>query len=154
MNFLTILSIYLFSYYFFGTLFFLFIFGYEASWDILISSPLKEDLNGTIILLSSFLASLIVIALLKKRLLALPYPYLMLGFYIGNLSLLILFFLNGLLHQNIIWKFPEFLFAFSAPFLALILCYITGFVFWALIPSLLSAYILFKVMQLNNKSNS
>lgn len=140
-----ILIIYLGSYYFWGGMLFLFLFGFSASLDILKSSPFNGDFNGTVILLSAFLASLMVIALMKKRLLSQPYPYLMLGFYIGNVSLLIMFLLNGLLHGDIIWKFPEVFLVFLAPFMALVLSYIAGFVFWALIPSLLSAYILFKV---------
>ncbi|WP_298626362.1 hypothetical protein [uncultured Legionella sp.] len=151
MNMFKILIIYLGSYYFFGVMLFLFLFGFTASLGLLKSSPFNGDFNGTVILLSAFLASLMVIALMKKRLLSLPYPYFMLGFYIGNVSLLIIFLLNGLLHGDVIWKFPEVFLVFLAPFMTLVLSYIAGFAFWALIPSLLSAYVLFKACTIHNQ---
>lgn len=151
MNMYKLLIIYLISYYFFGVLLILFIFGFSPGLDILKASPFNRDLNGTVILLSAFLASLIVIALMKKRLLSLPYPYLTLGFYIGNVSFLIMLFLNKFLHDDIIWKFPELFQVFLSPFMILILSYIFGFIFLALIPSLLGAYILFKAVQFTTK---
>ena len=71
----------------------------------------------------------------------------MLGFYIGNLSLLLIFLLDALLNNYVVWKFPEFLLIFFAPFMELFLSYLFGFALLALIPSLVSAYILFKVIQ-------
>lgn len=130
---------------------FLLIFGFADSLKIFKSSPMSEDLNGAIILLSSLIACILVISLMKKRLSLQPYPYFMLGFYIGNLSLLLVFLLQALLNNYIIWKFPEFLFLFFAPFLELFFSYLFGFAFMALIPSWLSAYILFKVIKNEEK---
>ncbi|BCA96248.1 hypothetical protein TUM19329_26090 [Legionella antarctica] len=84
---------------------------------------------------------------MRKRLSLQPYPYFMLGLYIGNLSLLLIFILDAFIKNYITWQFPEFLLIFFAPFMELFLSYIFGFAFMALIPSLLSAYILFKTVK-------
>lgn len=149
-----LISIYLFFYYLFGTLVFLAIFGFANSVHILQTAPMSTNLSGCTILLASLLASIIIISLMKKRLAAQPYPYFMLGFYIGNLSLLFMFLLDALLKNYVIWKFPEFLLIFVAPFMELFLSYLFAFAFMALIPSWLSAYILFKTMQYITKHSS
>lgn len=146
-----LISIYIISYYFFGIVVFLFAFGFADSLKILKSSPMAVDLNGTTILLSSLIASILIISLMRKRLLLQPYPYFMLGFYIGNLSLLLIFLLDALLNNYVVWKFPEFLLIFFAPFMELFLSYLFGFALLALIPSWVSAYILFKVIQNKEK---
>lgn len=112
---------------------------------------MTAELSGTIIILSSLIASILMIALMRKRLLLKPYPYFVLGFYIGNLSLLLMFLIQALLNNYIIWRFPEVLLMFFAPFIELFFSYLFGFAFMALIPSWLSAYILFKVIQIKEK---
>lgn len=112
---------------------------------------MTKDLNGTLILFSSLIASILIIKLMRKRLSLQPYPYFILGFYIGNLSLLLMFLLDALLNNYVVWKFPEFLLMFFAPFIELFFSYLFGFAFMALIPSWLSAYILFKVIQNKEK---
>ncbi|WP_133131291.1 hypothetical protein [Legionella yabuuchiae] len=146
-----LISIYITSYYFFGIVVFLFIFGFEESLKMLKISPMTVGFSGPLIFFSSFIATIIVISLMRKRLSLQPYPYFMLGFYIGNLSLLLFFLIQALLNNFIIWKFPEFLLIFIAPFIELLLAYMFGFAFLALIPSWLSAYILFKVVQNKEK---
>ncbi|RAP37848.1 hypothetical protein B1207_02325 [Legionella quinlivanii] len=146
-----IISIYILSYFFFGVIVFLLIFGFADSFKILKSSPLSKDINGTIILFSSLIASVLMIKLMRKRLSHQPYPYFLLGFYIGNLSLLLMFLLDALLNNYVVWKFPEFLLVFFAPFMELFISYLFGFAFLALIPSCLSAYILFRVIQIKEK---
>jgi hypothetical protein len=130
---------------------FLFAFGFEGSLKILKSSPMNKDLNGTLILFSSLIGSILIISLMRKRLLLQPYPYFMLGFYVGNSSLLLMFLLDALLNNYVIWKFPEFLLIFFGPFIELLLSYLFGFALIALIPSWISAYILFKVIQKKEK---
>ncbi len=112
---------------------------------------MTDDLNGTLILFSSLIACILVISLMRKRLSLQPYPYFMLGFYIGNLSLLLIFLIQALLNNYIIWEFPEFLLIFFAPFIELFFAYLFGFAFMALIPSWLSAYILFRVIKNKEK---
>ncbi|KTD09450.1 hypothetical protein [Legionella jamestowniensis] len=146
-----LISIYITSYYFFGIVVFLLIFGFADSLKILKSSPMTDDLNGTLILFSSLIACILVISLMRKRLSLQPYPYFMLGFYIGNLSLLLIFLIQALLNNYIIWEFPEFLLIFFAPFIELFFAYLFGFAFMALIPSWLSAYILFRVIKNKEK---
>ncbi|MCE3043851.1 hypothetical protein [Legionella sp. 16cNR16C] len=147
-----VISIYILSYFFFGIIVFLLTFGFADSFKILTTSPLSKDINGTTILFSSLLASVWIIKLMRKRLSLQPYPYFILGFYIGNLSLLLMFLLDALLNNYVIWKFPEFLLIFFAPFIELFVSYLFGFAFLALIPSCLSAYILFKVIQKHFKA--
>lgn len=142
-----LISIYLISYYCFGIMIFLLSFGLTGSLAILKASPVNIGLNGSLILFSSLIATLVVINLMKKRLLLEPYPYFMLGFYIGNLSLLFMFLIDPFLNRYIIWQFPEFLLIFVAPFIELFFSYLFGFAFLALIPAWLSAYILFKVVR-------
>ncbi len=149
-----IISIYIISYYCFGIMAFLFTFGLADSLKILKSSPVDKDLNGTLILFSSLIASILIIKLMKKRLQLQPYPYFILGFYIGNLSLLLMFLLDAFLNNYVVWKFPEFLLIFIAPLMKLFFSYLFGFAFMALIPSWLSAYILFKVIQYKEKQLS
>lgn len=150
-----LISIYIACYCFFGVMVFVFMFGFANSLKILKSSPMSEDISGVIVLFSSLIASVSVITLMRKRLSLQPYPYFMLGFYVGNLSLLLIFLIQALLNNYITWQFPEFLLMFFAPFLELLISYLFGFAFMALIPSWLSAYILFKVVQKKkNKRNS
>lgn len=150
-----LIIIYIISYYFFGIIAFLFAFGFADSLKILKSPPMMtQNLNGTLVLFSSLIASILIISLMRKRLLLQPYPYFMLGFYIGNLSLLLMFLLYNLLDNYVVWKFPEFLLIFFAPFMELFLSYLFGFAFIALIPSWISAYILFKVIQNKEKWRS
>ncbi|KTD47983.1 hypothetical protein Lqui_2247 [Legionella quinlivanii] len=146
-----VISIYILSYFLFGVIVFLLVFGFADSFKILKSSPLSNDINGTIILCSSLIASVLIIKLMRKRLSLQPYSYFILGFYIGNLSLLLMFLLDALLNNYVVWKFPEFLLLFFAPFIELFISYLFGFAFLALIPSCLSAYILFKVIQSKEK---
>jgi hypothetical protein len=146
-----LIGIYVISYYFFGMVVFLLIFGLADSFKILRSSPFTVDLNGPIILFSSLIASIFVISFMRKRLLRQPYSYFMMGFYIGNLSLLLIFLIADLLNNSIIWKFPDFLLIFLEPFIELFFSYLFGIAFMALIPSWLSAYILFKVIQHKEK---
>lgn len=63
-----------------------------------------------------------------------------------------MFLLDALLNNYVVWKFPEFLLLFFAPFIELFISYLFGFAFLALIPSCLSAYILFKVIQSKEKN--
>lgn len=142
-----LISSYIVLYCFFGIVVFLFIFGLAGSLKILKSPPMTNSLNGTVILLSALIASILIILLMRKRLLQQPYSYFMLGFYIGNLSLLLMFLIQAVLSHYIIWKFPEFLLIFFAPLMELFFSYLFGFAFMALIPACLSSYILFKVMQ-------
>ncbi|KTC76018.1 hypothetical protein Lbir_0087 [Legionella birminghamensis] len=146
-----IIATYIISYYCFGAVVFLFIFGFADSLKILKSLPVSKDFNGVLILFSSLTASVLMIKSMKKSLLLKPYPYFILGFYIGNLSLLLMFLLDAFLNHYVIWEFPEFLLIFFAPFMELFFSYLSGFAFMALIPSCLSAYILFKVIQHNEK---
>jgi len=133
--------------------FFLLAFGFADSLKILKIPSVTKELSGTIILFSSLIASMFIIARMRKRLSSRPYPYFMLGFYIGNLSLLLMFLFNALFNNYVVWKFPEFLLIFIAPFMELFLSYLFGFAFIALIPSWLSAYILFKVIQNKEKQH-
>ncbi|MFW3145170.1 hypothetical protein QPW88_15610, partial [Legionella pneumophila] len=76
------------------------------------------------------------------------YPYFIFGFYVGNLSLLVLFILDAFIRQLIIWKFPEFLLIFISPFVELLLSYLFfGFAFLTIIPALGSAFILYWVQK-------
>lgn len=127
---------------------FVWIFGTHESLKILKKSPLSVDFNGAIILFSSLLAGLLVILLMRKRLSLQPYPYFMLGFYVGNLTLLLISFTQALLNKFIIWKFPECLLLFFAPFMELFIDYLFGFAFLVLIPAWLSAYVLFKLVKM------
>lgn len=138
--------IYLISYFFFGMMILIITFGFESTISMFYFSPIKPALNGIVIILSALLASLLVFKLMKNRLLNQPYPYFMLGFYIGNLSLLFIFINDAILNNEIIWKFPDILMILFAPFLELLMSYVFGFALMALIPALLSAYILFKVI--------
>ena len=134
-------------------MFFLLAFGFADSLKILKIPSVTKELSGTIILFSSLIASIFIIARMRKRLSSRPYPYFMLGFYIGNLSLLLMFLFNALFNNYVVWKFPEFLLIFIAPFMELFFSYLFGFAFIALISSWLSAYILFKVIQNKEKQH-
>lgn len=137
-----LLITYLFFYAVFGILVCLLAVGCEESLRLL-----KTTL-GAVVILSSFLASAFVILIMGKRLLEQPYPYFMLGFYVGNLSILLTFFIYFLLNNYMVWRFPEFLLIFSAPIIGLLLSYMLfGFAFLVLIPSCLSAYVLFKIVK-------
>ncbi|MBA2655485.1 MAG: hypothetical protein H0U70_00680 [Tatlockia sp.] len=136
---------YLFFYFLFGILIFLLFFGWNDSLKILMQSPLESSFSGGLIFVSALFGSILIIAKMKERLSVEPYPYFMMGFYVGNCSLLILFLLDALFRKFIILKFPE-LIAVLLSFLAeLLFSYIIGWAFLALIPAWISAYLTYKL---------
>lgn len=117
--------------------------GYQTSMTILLTAPGHTDISGLLLYLSSMLGSLMAYGGYYKKLNQWLYSYLFLGFLAANCSLLVLFFLNGLLSDSISWHFPDFLFLLIAPFAALLMTYIFGFVFLALIPAIGASIVLY-----------
>ncbi|KTD56816.1 hypothetical protein Lsan_2976 [Legionella santicrucis] len=135
-------ALYLLIFWLLGSVLWLTVFGYKAAVSTLIASPYSM-LSGILIFLSSLIATAVLFAFKSKTLATLPYPYFILGFYIGNLSLLILFILDAFIRQLIVWKFPEFFLIFLAPFIELFFSYLFGFAFLTIIPAITSALILY-----------
>ncbi|QBR83523.1 hypothetical protein E3983_03610 [Legionella israelensis] len=144
MNDLKRFFLFLSIYWFLGSLLFLFVFGRQFSFDTLMGNPLTSSFNGTHIYLSSLLATIILFLIYKNKLAKQPYPYFMFGFYIGNLSLVILFVIDAILHNNLLWQWPYFLQILYVPFLQLIVAYIFAFPFLSLLPAWGAAYCLYK----------
>ncbi|KTC91758.1 hypothetical protein [Legionella cincinnatiensis] len=135
-------ALYLLIFWLLGSVLWLIIFGYREAISTLIALPYSM-LSGVLIFLSTFIATALLFAFKSKTLAVLPYPYFILGFQIGNLSLLILFILDAFIRQLIIWKFPEFFLIFLAPFIELFFSYLFGFAFLAIIPAITSALVLY-----------
>jgi uncharacterized membrane protein (UPF0182 family) len=125
-----------------GTLILFAVFGVKESYKILMASPTK-DLSGFTIILAAGLATFGVMFYKENSLLQLPYPYFISGVYIGNFSLLLLFLLDALFRNEVVWRFPDVFLIFLAPFLELLMAYLFGFAFLALIPAMFSAFILY-----------
>lgn len=139
-------TLFIIMYWFFGALFLILLFGFEDAVNILFASPFSNTPgSGVLILFSSLLSSILLFIRMKKKLLFLPYPYFMLGFYVGNVTFLIMFLIDGFITEHNIWEFPKFLFMFLAPFAQLLVLYIFGFVFLSLLPAWFSAYIIYKL---------
>lgn len=133
-------------YWIFGFILVSSIFGYKYVLHVLLVSPVSaEPLSGLNVLVSSLLASILIFKWMSHKLASQPYPYFMLGFYVGNASVFLIIFLMGFLNNLIIWKFPEVLLMFLAPLVGLLTSYILGIIFLALLPAWLSAYILYKI---------
>lgn len=119
------------------------LFGYSDAVKIFKAAPDKL-LSGTLMALSSLLASGILFRFkadnLRQRV---PYPYFMFGFYTGNTSILVFNLLTALINHSVIWQFPDVLMIVIGPLVELIIAYIFGFAFLALIPSIASALILY-----------
>ncbi|HAT1773524.1 TPA: hypothetical protein I8034_002936 [Legionella pneumophila] len=144
---LQLFIIYLVCYWLLGSIFWLIVFGYDDSISTLFASP-KSTLSGTLIFLSTFIATALLFVFKRKTFADQLYPYFIFGFYVGNLSLLVLFILDAFIRQLIIWKFPEFLLIFISPFVELLLSYLFfGFAFLTIIPALGSAFILYWVQK-------
>jgi len=145
MNKIRLFIIYLLTYWVLGSLLFLAVFGFQESWKILVSSPfsLPKDITGIFIFFASFAATAIVFRLKNQTLTNRLYFYLAFGFHVANLSLLILFMVDGLFH--ITWAFPDFLLIFLVPFIELLFSYMFAFILLAMIPALGSALILYGV---------
>ena len=60
-------------------------------------------LSGTLIFLSSFIATILLFVFKSKTFANQPYPYFIFGFYVGNLSLLLLFVLDSYFRQLFVW---------------------------------------------------
>ncbi|AUH73602.1 hypothetical protein [Legionella sainthelensi] len=134
-------ALYLLIFWLLGSMLWLIIFGYREAVSTLIAP--YSMLSGTLVFLSTFLATAVLFVFKSQTLADLPYPYFILGFHIGNLSLLILFILDAFIRQLIVWKFPEFFLIFLAPFIELFFSYLFGFAFLAIIPAIASAFILY-----------
>lgn len=117
--------------------------GYQASISILLTPPGQNEISGLLLYLSSMLGSLVAYLGYHKKLNQWLYSYLFLGFLAANCSLLVLFFLNGLLSNNMSWNLSDFLFLFVMPFAALLMTYVFGFVFFAIIPALGASMVLY-----------
>lgn len=139
---------YLILYWLLGIAGFVFLFGYDVSIRILWDSPFHGSLSGSLIFSSSLLASLIIFYFKNKTLSVLPYDYLAFGFHVGNLSLFIIFVADSLLRNIVVWKYSDFIYFFIGTFAEMILAFISGFAFLAIIPSTASAFILYLI---NNK---
>ncbi|MFW3145173.1 hypothetical protein QPW88_15625, partial [Legionella pneumophila] len=85
---------YLVGYWLLGSIFWLIIFGYDDSISTLFASP-KSTLSGTLIFLSTFIATALLFVFKRKAFADRLYPYFIFGFYVGNLSLLVLFILDA-----------------------------------------------------------
>ncbi|HAT1868001.1 TPA: hypothetical protein JAZ42_09445 [Legionella pneumophila] len=144
---LKLFIIYLLSYWLLSIISCLFAFGYDDSLRMLLASP-KSDLSGALLFLSSFIAAALLFVFRYKTFSDQPYPYFIFGFYVGNVSLLMLFILDAFIRELIVWKFPEFLLVFISPFVELVLSYLFfGFAFLAIIPAVTSAFILYAVQK-------
>ncbi|WP_115711494.1 hypothetical protein [Legionella sainthelensi] len=143
-------ALYLLIFWLLGSVLWLIIFGYREAVSTLFAP--YSMLSGTLIFLSTFIAAALLFVFKSQTLADLPYPYFILGFHIGNLSLLILFILDAFIRQLIVWKFPEFFLIFLAPFIELFFSYLFGFAFLAIIPAIASAFILYWTRKRQPKS--
>ena len=117
-------------------------FGYSDGLSILLASP-TSSLSGILMIPSSLLATILLFRLRNNLSQIYPYPYLIFGFYVGNLSILIQFLIAAGINHDIHWQFPDILFIFIGPFAGLLASYIFGFAFLIIIPSVLSGLILY-----------
>lgn len=143
-------ALYLLIFWLLGSVLWLIIFGYREAVSTLIAPPYSM-LSGILIFLSTLIATALLFVFKSQTLAELPYPYFILGFHIGNLSLLILFMLDAFIRQLIVWRFPEFFLIFLAPFIELFFSYLFGFAFLAIIPAIASAFILYWTQKRQHK---
>lgn len=149
-----LIFLYIILYWIFGSCFFLWVFGYDFAIELLCASPFSQW-SGAVILLSSGMASFILLNRRKNKLAAMTFSsYLRLGFYIGNLSLLLMFLIDHLLYLVRHWKFPEALLIFIAPWIELFFSYlmiplIVGALL-ALIPACCSVLVLYGLVRLRS----
>lgn len=138
-------GIYILAYWLLGILCFFAIFGYDFSVETFWNSPFEGMLSASVIFFSSLLASTFVYYFKKASLKVLPYPYFIFGCHVGNLSLFVLFIADALLRNLVTWTFPDFIYLFTGSFLELLLAWMFGLAFLAIIPSTTSALILYKI---------
>lgn len=142
-------ALFFLAYFLTATLLLFLVFGVRESYTILLTPP-SLQLSGISIISSALLATVIIIFCKYKSLELLPYPYFISGVHIGNLSLYI-YFLCDACAQNLI-HFKQIYFVLLGPLMELLMAYVFGFAFLALIPSIGSAFILYWFVQWKAKS--
>ncbi len=125
MKILKFFAVYISVYWFLGALCWVTVFGFHHAM-VALSAPPNVFFSARLVGPATLVATILALYFKKEVLSNRPYDYFIFGFYVGNLSLIIMFVADAFLRKLIIWKFPEFLLLFFAPFLELFFAYLFG----------------------------